>query len=1038
MKRVVSNRGGSRRLPQLPAGSAAAPVRKSRLFEDDLEGSVPDFIMLEDCTEYMFLETLKARFKHSNIYTYIGEVVVAVNPFRQLDIYNEEKVREYRGREMYERDPHIFALADAAHRTMKRRGADTCIVISGESGAGKTECSKIMMRYIAAVTNASGRSEVERVKDMLLKSNAILEAFGNAKTTRNDNSSRFGKYMDINFDFKGDPVGGHIQNYLLEKSRIIQQHQDERNFHIFYQMLASASEDKLASLHLQRSADAYRYACAGGCVRVAKIDDKRDYRDVRDAMAAINFNQSDQDALWAIIAAVLHFGNISFQSTGPDTCAVADDSVVKIVANLLQSTVGEVRAAMTGRTIAARGQFITKELRKDEAEVARDTIAKSLYDRTFTHIVKLINDAIAVDNGSDKNTVIGVLDIYGFEIFQLNSFEQLCINYCNEKLQQLFIELVLKREQEEYKAEGIKWHDIDYFNNKIICDMIDSNRGLLAMLDEGCITVGKVTDADLLRSLDKTLGNNDRYCSRQTNGADKALERNQHFRIKHFAGDVIYSIEGFLEKNKDTLFQDIKTMFYNAKLQTLKDMWPEGTRDRRTVTRRPPTAGRTFKTSMKSLVDQLEAKEPFYVRCIKPNSTKSPSEFNEEMVRHQIQYLGLLENVRVRRAGYANRLPFEYFLRRYKVCCRKTWPNWRGSDHDGVQAICQQLQLTTAATHPDNHDVNLGKTKIFITRAKTMSMLESAREREYPRLALVLQTQWRGYRARQHFQRLYAAFKIKQCYKFYKVRKFWKQIYSAFRNVRQDPVLGRDIPWPTAPGVLQPFLSNLKKIHRNWRARALIQSIPKSQHAQIRLKIVAQVMLRQRKPNWGYDRSWAVSDYLQHPASHHDTALYAEGIKKLRDAHAFSKILFSCLAQKLSSRGKSQRRAIVVTDRGIFKLDPANRYKSGGIGSKGVIPLDTINAISVCGKPCPVVVLHGGTEDSDLVLFIENGPHDIELTARIVQAAFKGHKVIKVNVARELTFRMKNVDKTLSIETGEGTHPFYFGCIRFVCIPIRS
>ncbi|XP_053121729.1 unconventional myosin-Ig isoform X4 [Hemicordylus capensis] len=535
--------------------------------QESLEFGKADFVLLDQVTMEDFMDNLKLRFEKGRIYTYIGEVVVSMNPYRQMELYGKEMIEQYRGRELYERPPHLYAVADAAYKAMKRRAKDTCIVISGESGAGKTEASKYIMQYIAAITNPTQRAEVERVKNVLLKSNCVLEAFGNAKTNRNDNSSRFGKYMDINFDFKGDPTGGHINNYLLEKSRILQQQPGERNFHAFFQLLLGASNASLDSLHLSRDPATYRFIREGASNNSVG-NDKANYQAVADAMKVIGFSPEEKDSVYKILAAILHLGNVNFVTT-QEAMEIENSELVAYLAELTSTDPESLLNALLFRTVATGGgDVIQKDHSTSEANYARDACAKAIYERLFCWIVERINKVIEVKNYDarihGKNTVIGVLDIYGFEIFDNNSFEQFCINYCNEKLQQLFIELILQQEQAEYQREGIEWQHIEYFNNQIIVDLVEEpHKGIIAVLDEACLTVGNVTDTLFLESMNTRLGRHPHYTSRKVNPTDKSMEFGRDFRIKHYAGDVTYSVEGFLDKNKDTLFQDFKRLMYN-------------------------------------------------------------------------------------------------------------------------------------------------------------------------------------------------------------------------------------------------------------------------------------------------------------------------------------------------------------------------------------------------------------------------------------------------------------------------------------------
>nr|XP_023508804.1 unconventional myosin-Id isoform X5 [Equus caballus] len=511
--------------------------------QESLEFGKADFVLMDTVSMPEFMANLRLRFEKGRIYTFIGEVVVSVNPYKSLNIYGRDTVEQYKGRELYERPPHLFAIADAAYKAMKRRSKDTCIVISGESGAGKTEASKYIMQYIAAITNPSQRAEVERVKNMLLKSNCVLEAFGNAKTNRNDNSSRFGKYMDINFDFKGDPIGGHINNYLLEKSRVIVQQPGERSFHSFYQLLQGGSEQILRSLHLQKSLSSYNYIHVGAQLK-STINDAAEFKVVADAMKVIGFKPEEIQTVYKILATILHLGNLKFVVDG-DTPLIENGKVVSIIAELLSTKTDMVEKALLYRTVATGRDIIDKQHTEQEASYGRDAFAKAIYERLFCWIVTRINDIIEVKNYDTtihgKNTVIGVLDIYGFEIFDNNSFEQFCINYCNEKLQQLFIQLVLKQEQEEYQREGIPWKHIDYFNNQIIVDLVEQqHKGIIAILDDACMNVGKVTDEMFLEALNSKLGKHGHFSSRKLCASDKILEFDRDFRIRHYAGDVVF------------------------------------------------------------------------------------------------------------------------------------------------------------------------------------------------------------------------------------------------------------------------------------------------------------------------------------------------------------------------------------------------------------------------------------------------------------------------------------------------------------------
>ncbi|KAM4024334.1 unconventional myosin-Ib isoform 3-T3 [Anomaloglossus baeobatrachus] len=708
---------------------------------------VGDMVLLEPLDEESFINNLKKRFDHSEIYTYIGSVVISVNPYRSLPIYTPDKVEEYRNRNFYELSPHIYALSDEAYRSLRDQDKDQCILITGESGAGKTEASKLVMSYVAAVCGKG--AEVNQVKEQLLQSNPVLEAFGNAKTVRNDNSSRFGKYMDIEFDFKGDPLGGVISNYLLEKSRVVRQPRGERNFHIFYQLLSGASEDLLNKLKLDRDFSKYNYLSLDSA-KVNGVDDASNFRTVRNAMQIVGFMEHETQSVLEAIAAVLKLGNIEFKPesrvNGLDESKIKDKNELKEICELTGIDQSVLERAFSFRTVEAKQEKVSTTLNVAQAYYARDALAKNMYSRLFSWLVNRINESIKAQSKVRKK-VMGVLDIYGFEIFEENSFEQFIINYCNEKLQQIFIELTLKEEQEEYIREGIEWTHIEYFNNAIICDLIENNQnGILAMLDEECLRPGTVTDETFLEKLNQICATHQHFESRMSKSSrflnDTTLPHSC-FRIQHYAGKVMYQVEGFVDKNNDLLYRDLSQAMWKANHALIKDMFPEGNPAKINL-KRPPTAGSQFKASVSTLMKNLLTKNPNYIRCIKPNDKKAAHIFSDALVRHQVSYLGLLENVRVRRAGYAFRQPYEPCLERYKMLCKQTWPHWKGPARAGVEVLLNDLQIP-------KEEFSFGRSKIFIRNPRTLFKLEELRKERLEDLATLIQKIYRGWKCRTHF-----------------------------------------------------------------------------------------------------------------------------------------------------------------------------------------------------------------------------------------------------------------------------------------------
>uniref|UniRef100_A0A8C0G1E4 Myosin IH n=1 Tax=Chelonoidis abingdonii TaxID=106734 RepID=A0A8C0G1E4_CHEAB len=827
---------------------------------------VQDFVLLDSYTsEAAFLDNLRKRYRENLIYTYIGTLLVSVNPYKELDFYSVKQMEIYQGVNFFELPPHIYAIADNAYRVMCAEYNNHFILISGESGAGKTEASKKILQYFAVTCPTTEQLQI--VRDRLLLSNPVLEAFGNAKTLRNDNSSRFGKYMDIQFDFKGAPVGGHILSYLIEKSRVVHQNNGERNFHIFYQLLEGGEDDLLRWLGLERNPQKYMYLIQGRCAKVSSINDKSDWKTVRKAFSVIDFTETDIEHLFGVIASVLHLGNIQYEEDSNGHAIITNGSQIKWISKLLGVHLSILQEALTHRKIEARSEEVLSPLNIDLAFCARDAAAKAIYGRTFTWLVNKINGSLANKVGfllaNTVKTVIGLLDIYGFEVFDTNSFEQFCINYCNEKLQQLLIEMTLKAEQEEYEMEGIEWEPIPYFNNKIICDLVEEkHKGIISILDEECLRPGEATDLSFLEKLEEKVGDHAHFQTRKL--ADQKTRKSidwVDFRLLHYAGEVTYCVVGFLEKNNDLLYRNLKegstVDFSNCTVFTVS----------LTETSLSVQVATQFKNSLASLIEILMSKEPSYIRCIKPNEGKEPGKFDDVLIRHQVKYLGLMEHLRVRRAGFAYRRKYELFLQRYKSLCPATWPHWHGPAADGVERLIKHIGYK-----PEEY--KLGRTKIFIRFPRTLFATEDAFEYSKHLLGTVpiaflssikLEACWRGALARREAKRrMWAVETIRRFIKGFINRKnplcpenneFINFVQFTYLTKLRDHVPNNvlDKNWLKPPAILEETSEMLKKICMRNLVRQYCQGITAEKKAQLQQKVVASAIFRGKKD--GYPQS---------------------------------------------------------------------------------------------------------------------------------------------------------------------------------------
>jgi len=664
-------------------------------------GVANDMIMLDDVSESSILEALAKHHASDEIYTYIGETLISVNPYKNISsLYGQSIMKRYVSKKAFQNPPHPYAVAERAFRDMQLHSANQTIVITGESGSGKTEASKFCMNYISFL--ASKTSNVQRIKEQLLETNPLLEAFGNAKTRRNDNSSRFGKYMELQF-LGSDPAGGHISQYLLEKARVVGQQEGERNFHIFYQILSDSS--LCGQLNLSRDPGAYTYISDAQSAIVRGMSDSSNWSETLKAMGWCGIKGEDQSAAIGAVGAILHLGNVKFKSAGRDKSHIANKPTLALAADLLGIREKDLGIALTHRTVKSGIESVRTGLSVENAKFARDSLAKSLYGKVFEWIVKRANETIKCERWS---TTIGVLDIYGFEILGVNGFEQLCINHTNERLHQLFIELTLRQEQKEYRDEGISWQEIKFFDNLPICTMIERRGGIYSLVDEESIFP---TGSD--ESLAKKLISNirDKNFKNSRNGANQ-------FVITHYAGEVQYDTTGFLTSNRDTLFPDLVLVCNSSRnpvVQTFFVDHPAANKSLKT-NKRPPTTAQQYKKQVFDLMETLKGANQHYIRCIKPNGEKRGGSFDKELCSEQVRYLGLLENVKVRRAGFAYRLDYDDFVGTFKVAASFT--EWIPDARKGTERILRSANAKA---------FELGKSKVFIKNANTILSIEDAR-----------------------------------------------------------------------------------------------------------------------------------------------------------------------------------------------------------------------------------------------------------------------------------------------------------------------
>ncbi|XP_068560532.1 unconventional myosin-XV [Cebidichthys violaceus] len=703
------------------------------------EDGVEDMTQLEEMHEGGILLNLKKRSERELIYTYIGSILVSVNPYKMYNIYGTDMVLLYKGHALGENPPHLFAIANAAYSKMMDAKHNQVIIISGESGSGKTEATKLVLRYLAAIHHKSN------IVQQILEAAPLLESFGNAKTVRNDNSSRFGKYIEV-FLEDGVISGAITSQYLLEKSRIVFQAKDERNYHIFYEMLAGLPSQQRQAFYLQE-AETYYYLNQGGDCGITGKNDAEDFLRLLAAMEILHFTPDDQSAIFRVLSSILHLGNVYFQryeSDGQEVASVVSAQEIRVVAELLQISPEGLQKAITYKVTETMRDKIYTPLSVESAVDARDAVAKILYSLLFHWLTERINAQVYP---RQHTLSISILDIYGFEDLIFNSFEQLCINYANEYLQFFFNRIVFREEQEEYSREQIPWQSIPFSDNQPCIDLIAAKpHGILRILDDqSCFP--QATDHTFLQKCHYHHGNNPLY--------QKPKMPLPEFTIKHFAGRVTYQVHKFLDKNYDQVRQDVLDLFIQSKNKMVSNLFlvhAEFTGQQRgghmrkssTVTRKyqAPTVSNKFQQSLLELVEKMERCNPFFVRCIKPNNMKQPGVFEDDLVSCQLRHSGALETIRIRREGYPVRMPFYVFLFRYKSLVGLPEPPAANGEN------CVIMLSKLCLLRPG--DYHVGVTKLFL-KEDIYQLLECKRERSRQLAALTLQRYTRMFFVRKRF-----------------------------------------------------------------------------------------------------------------------------------------------------------------------------------------------------------------------------------------------------------------------------------------------
>ncbi|XP_010324344.2 myosin-2-like isoform X2 [Solanum lycopersicum] len=722
----IQSTSGGKAMVLLSDGSVVTvPVGEVLPSNPDVLEGVDDLMQLSYLNEPSVLHNLQHRYARDMIYSKAGPVLIAINPFKDIQLYGNEFVTAYRQKLLS--DPHVYSIADSAYDRMMEDEISQSIIISGESGSGKTETAKFVMEYLAMLGGGSNGIEKE-----VLQTSYILEAFGNAKTSRNNNSSRFGKLVEIHFSTAGRICGAKIQTLILEKSRVVQLLDGERSYHIFYQLCAGAPPTLRDKLKL-KGASEYKYLNQSGCLVIHDVDDAEEFCKLMEALNTVRISESDQEHAFQMIASVLWLGNITFQVIDDESCVeVVQSEAVTNAASLIGCTVNDLILALSTCQIRAGKDKIAKSLTVEQATDRRDALAKFIYANLFDWIVDQMNRNLAMDK-DQMGRSINILDIYGFESFQGNSFEQFLINYANERLQQHANRHLLKLEQEEYELDGIDWSKVDFEDNQECLNLFEKKPiGLISLLNEESNSL-TATDLTFVCKLKQHIKSSPCFKSER-----------EEFCIRHYAGEVTYDATGFLAKNRDVLHPDIIQLLSSSDSHLPEDKKLSiPSTDAGVLDFQKQSVATKFKDNLFKLMQQLENTTPHFICCIKPNNKQLPGMSDKDLVIEQLRCCGVLEVVRISRSGYPTRLTHQEFTSRYGFLLPK-------------DNACQDpLSMSVAILHqfgilPELYQV--GYTKLYF-RSGQIASLEDARN-QVLQGTLELQKCFRGHRARRHFHEL--------------------------------------------------------------------------------------------------------------------------------------------------------------------------------------------------------------------------------------------------------------------------------------------